>query len=212
MSVLVFPTLAGQGWDIERTPMWQNTRQKAYSGAETTIAYWSYPKYSWAFGFNVLRQGTFGMPATAYTEFAQLFGFFNQLFGDWDSFLYTDNTDNSVTDQTIATGDGVTTAFQLVSAFGSFVQPIFAPNVVTNVKVNGVAKTPGVDYNVSVWGDTVPGVITFVSAPANTAVITSTFSYYFPCRFDDPSMTFKNFLSGLFSTDGAKFSSIKLGE
>jgi uncharacterized protein (TIGR02217 family) len=211
MSTQVFPTLAGLGWDVDRTPKWQNTRQRAFSGAETSIAYWSYPKWKFNLTYNVLREGVFGMPSTTYQEFSQFAGFFNQLYGDFDSFLYTDGQMNSVTDQTIGTGDASTTEFQLVADFGGFVQPIFAPNVITNVKVNGVTLIDGVDYTVSVWGDTEPGIITFATPPGNGLSITATFTYYFPCRFDIPELTFKEFMKGLFSVDGVEFSSIKLG-
>lgn len=212
MSSNVFPTLAGLSWDIEKTPRWRNTRQSAYSGAETAIAYWSYPQWSWSLTFNVLRQGKFGMPQTAYYEFSQLAGFYNQLYGDYDSFLYTDPDNHTATDQLIGIGDGTTLEFQMVNAYGNFVEPVFAPNVVSEVTVNGVPQTEGVDYTVSVWGSDTPGIITFTSPPGDGYDINATFTFYYPCRFDPGyAMTFKQFLSGLFSTEGVTFSSIKLG-
>ncbi len=54
-----------------------------------------------------------------------------------DTFLYTDATDNTVIAQSIGTGNGSTTTFQLVRSFGGFVEPILAPNAVTTVYDNG---------------------------------------------------------------------------
>src|SRR4051812_38528020 len=104
MSTAAFPTLAGLGWDVIRTPLWQNITQQAVSGKETRVALWSYPRHQWELTFDVLRQGT--VHGTAYTEFAQLFGFFNARRGSFDSFLYQDADDNAVTGQGIGTGDG----------------------------------------------------------------------------------------------------------
>ena len=209
MSSQVFPTLQGLGWDIVRTPMWRNTRQSSYAGVDTSIAYWSFPKWKWELTFNVLREGSFGVGS--YTELTQLMGLYNQMRGGFDSFLYTDQDDNTVTDQAIGAGDGTTTAFQLVRQYAGLVEPMFAPNVVTNVKVNGVTKTAGVDYTIGAWGSANPGKVLFTVAPANGLSITVTYSYYFPCRFDDDSMDFTKFMQALFSAKGVTFTSIKLG-
>jgi uncharacterized protein (TIGR02217 family) len=137
MSTAVFPVLTGLGWDAPRTPIWNNTLQENVSGKETRLALWTYPRWQWDLTFDVLRQGT--VHGAAYTEFSQLAGFFNQRQGQFDTFLYTDTDDNSVTTQSIGSGDGSTTAFQLVRTFGGFVEPVLAPNAVSAVYLAGVA-------------------------------------------------------------------------
>lgn len=202
MSAAVFPTLAGQGWDITRTPIWDTTIQKNVSGKEVRMANYSFPRYQWDLVFNAFRQGI--VNNTAYTEFAQILGFYNTVQGSFDSFLYTDQDDNSVTAQAIGTGNATLTTFQLVRTFGGFVEPVLAPNSVTAVKINGVTKTLGADYTISNWGTANPGIITFTSAPANAAVITADFTYYWPCRFVSDTIAFNKFISNMY--DGKKLS------
>jgi hypothetical protein len=133
MSTNVLPSLAGLGIDVTRTPVFDTVVQQSISGKETRIARQLYPRYQWDVMFNVLRS------AGGYTEYQQLIGFFNARQGQFDTFLYQDADDNAVTGQTIATADSVTTAFQLVRAFGGNVEPVLAPNTVSAVYVNGVS-------------------------------------------------------------------------
>ncbi len=207
MSSAVFPTLAGLGWDVNRTEIWKTELQENVSGKENAVALWTYPRHQWDLTFDFLRQGV--VHAATYAEFAQLAGFFNQRQGRFDSFLYTDADDNSVTGQALGTGDGTTTAFQLVRAFGGFVEPVLAPNAVSAVKVNGVTKTAGVDYTVSNWGSANPGVVTFTSPPGNGLPITADFTFYWPCRFLDDSLNFAKFAQALWKGKKVSFKSVK---
>src|SRR5215469_11671852 len=153
MSTQVFPSLLGLGWSIKRKALWKTTAQENVSGKEVRIAYWSSPRYEWELTFEFLRQGT--VNGQAASDFAGLMGFFNLRQGMFDSFLYADPDDNATpTDQLIGTGDGATQAFQLVSAFGGYVQPILAPNAVANVKVGGIATS---SYTLAGWGASAPG-------------------------------------------------------
>jgi len=120
MSASVFPVLAGLGWSVTRREMWKTRRQEAVSGKETRIADWSYPRHQWTLNFDFLRQGA--LSGASYAEFAQLAGFFNLRQGMFDSFLYADADDNSVTGQGIATGDGATRTFAFVRGFGGFTE------------------------------------------------------------------------------------------
>jgi uncharacterized protein (TIGR02217 family) len=206
MSTAVFPSLIGQAWDINRTPIWDTTIETNVSGKEVRLSNFTSPRYQWDISYNALRQGT--VHNIAYTEFSQLLGFYNARQGAFDSFLYNDSDDNSVTTQAIGTGDGTTKAFQLVRALGGFSEPVFAPNVVSAVYVDGVLKTADVDYTVSSWGSANSGVITFVTAPANTKAVTADFTYYWPCRFLNDSISFNKFISNMY--EGKKLSIISL--
>lgn len=205
MSTAVLPSPAGIGWDIQRKPMWKTQIQTAVSGKETRMGYWSYPRYQWEITYNFLRQGT--IHGTAYTELSDFFGFFNNRGGAFDTFLYQDRDDNAVTGQSIGVGDGTETQFQLVRAFGSYVEPMLAPNVVSAVYINGTPLASG--WSVSNWGTTTPGVITFTSAPADGDIITVDFSYYFPVRFLEDSLDFNNFLAQLYECQSVPFISVK---
>jgi uncharacterized protein (TIGR02217 family) len=224
MSTQVFPTLAGLGWSVKRTPHWKTRVPESISGKRTLVADWSYPRYSWELTFDFLRQAGPNQQAAsfqgqAWQEFAELAGFFNLRQGRGDSFLFTDQDDNTVSGQQVATGDGSTTQFQMLAGFGGFIMPILAPNATTDVSVNGVTQTPGSAYNVTLWGGAFelgggastlpPGTLNFATAPASGLAITASFSYYFPCQFDEDSLDFEKFMGALYNAKSVKFSSLK---
>src|SRR5258708_2868490 len=104
MGTQVFAPPTGLGWPVARSSMWQTRKQDNVSGKQVRVAEWSYPKYQWVLQADVLRHGVIN--GTTYAEFANMLGFFNNLFGGEDSFLYTDVDDHAVTGQLIGTGDG----------------------------------------------------------------------------------------------------------
>lgn len=207
MSSAVFPVLVGQGWDIGRRAIWDTTTTQNTSGKEVRMANFTYPLHQFDVSFNALRQGT--VHGAAYTEFAQLFGFINQRQGSFDSFLYTAPDDYTITAQALGNGDGSEVDFQLIRSLGGFIEPIFAPNTVSAVYVDGVLKTPVTDYAVSAWGSAEPGVITFTSPPANGKAVTATFTYYWPCRFLDDSVSFNKFTSNMYEGKKVSFITVK---
>jgi uncharacterized protein (TIGR02217 family) len=205
MSTQVFPTLTGLGFDVVRTPRWNNTTQRAVSGKTVRVAYWSYPIWTWELKFEFLRGDTTNR------EFQNLASLFNTVRGSYDSFLYTDADDKSVTNQAIGAGAGATYSFQLIRTMigvdFTFSEPIYAPNVVSAVYVNSVLKTVVTDYSVSGWGSATPGVVTFVVPPSGTVTVDMT--YYWPCHFLDDAMTFTKFMNQLWRGDKVKFESIR---
>ncbi len=198
MSNAIFPALVGLGWSVKRTPMWKTRVQEAISGKETRIADWSYPRWKWELAYDFLRGDA------SHAEFQALAGFFNQRQGMFDSFLFQDSDDNAAIGQSLGSGDGTTTAFQLVRAFGGFVEPILAPNVVSNVYLAGVPQGPSA-YNVS----SASGIVTFVTAPPAGIAISADFSFYFRCRFVEDSMDFEKFMNQLWRAKKLAFISVK---
>lgn len=202
MSSQVFPTLDGIDIAVTREAVWEGTDVvRAVSGKRTAIAYWANPIWQWTLRYNFLR-------SIAGTDFQTLVGFFNARQGQFDSFLFDDTDDNIASGQLIGTGNGSQTAFQLVRAFGGFVEPMLAPNTVFAVALNGVTQAPGT-YSVSAWGTSAPGVLTFNSAPLAGRAITATFTYYWPCEFMDPTLSFDKFMFDLWSQGGVKLRSLK---
>jgi uncharacterized protein (TIGR02217 family) len=145
MSTAVMPVLAGMGYPVVRTPVWDTDVQKAISGKQNRLAYFTYPLYEWSADVNVLRS------LVSPDDFQTLIGFFNARQGSFDSFLYTDADDNSVTGQAIATSNGTTTTFQLVKSFGGFVEPVLAPNMISNIYLAGVS-IPSAGYSAATNG------------------------------------------------------------
>ena len=204
MSTQVFPSLPLIGWPVIRTPVWKSRVQESVSGKRTRIADWSFPRWRWELTFEGLRQGS--LAGAAYTELAQLAGFLNSRQGMFDSFLYEDGDDKAVTGQVIGTGDGSNTLFQLVRAFGGFVEPILAPNAVTAVKLNG---TPTLAYGTYSWGSDRPGIVQFAAPPGGGVVVTADFTYYWPVAFADDMADFPKIMSNIYECRSLKFESIK---
>jgi uncharacterized protein (TIGR02217 family) len=201
MSSLVLPSLAGLGFDVVRTPLWDTTVQTAASGKETRITRQVSPRWRWELAFNVLRSNA------SYNELQQLAGFFNARQGRFDTFLYQDADDYIVSGQTIGQGDGVSVSFPLLRSFGGFNEFILAPQTVTAVYINAVLQATG--WSVSSWGSANPGVITFATPPANNAPITADFSFYFPCRMSEDSVSFSLFIAQHYRVKKFSFISVK---
>ena len=200
MSTAVLPSLAGLTYPVNRTPVWDTITQPSVSGKETRVALQTYPRWKWDVSFSILRS------AAAYTEFQTLVGFFNQRQGGFDTFLYSDPDDFTVTGQAIGVGDGVTTTFQLIRALGGFTEPVLAPHAVAHVYNNG---TDAGGWTVSNWGTTTPGVVTYSVAPTSGHAITADFTYYWPCRFDQDNCAFQLFLNQYYSVKKLAWQSVK---
>ena len=195
MSNYVFPTLPGVTWDISKSPEFSTKIQTSASGAETATAYWSYPKWAFSLKYDLLRSG-------AYNELEQLVGLFLKCRGNFDTFLYTDPDDNSVTGQTIGTGDGVSTYFQLGRTYGGFFEPFYDITGTVRVYKNGTLQNPST-YTISTIG-----LISFNTAPATGAVITADFGFQYRCRFLHDSCEFNQFAKSLWEAKKVEFRSV----
>lgn len=173
MSNAIFPTLPGLTWPINRKPMFNTNTQRALSGREVRLTYQLFPLYQYTLNLEFLRD------TVAFPEVDTLVGFFLARQGSFDSWLFDDATDNTVTDMQFGAGDGTTTGFQLTRAFGAggntFAEPVQNVHVLTNIKKAGVATGQySIDAN---------GFVTFFTPPANAAVLTWSGTYYMRCRF-----------------------------
>lgn len=202
MTTLIFPTLAGEGWSSKQTVEWSTSVQEAASGKETAVAMWSYPRYQFELNYEFLRSDP------VHAEFQALKGFFNSCGGRAVPFLYDFADDRAVVGQSIGVGDGQSTAFQLVRACGGYVEPVFAPNAVSSVKINGVVQAPA-SYTIGSYDSASPGIVTFGAAPALNASITADFTFYFVARFLEDKLEFENFLYQLWKAGKVPFRTVK---
>ncbi len=113
-----------------------------------------------------------------------LIAFFRARKGRADGFRFKDWSDYKVTAQVIGTGNGTNKIFQLVKTYSSGsvteTRTISKPVVATLAVYVNVVLQAGSAYSL----DSITGKITFVTAPANTAVITADFEFDVPVRFD----------------------------
>jgi uncharacterized protein (TIGR02217 family) len=117
-----------------------------------------------------------------------LIAFFRARKGRAHGFRFKDWTDFQATNETLGTGNGTQTQFQLVKRYASGsvmdVRTIAKP-VAGTVQVyrNAVLQTSGVSV------DTATGVVTFTTAPAAGQVITASFQFDVPVRFDTDKLS-----------------------
>jgi uncharacterized protein (TIGR02217 family) len=116
-------------------------------------------------------------------DMAAVLAFFEERRGRFHSFLWRDGLDwSSNGQQPLGTGDGETTAFQLVKRYGADFDPYLRP------VTKPVAETVNVFVDASPTDaftvDDLTGVVTFDVAPADGAVLTASFEFDVPVRFD----------------------------
>jgi uncharacterized protein (TIGR02217 family) len=197
MSAAVFPALAGLEYPVTRTPIAGKTLiQTSVSGMENRAALWTAPRWQWTLSYNFLRDD-------ATDEFRTLCAFFLARQGSFDSFLFSDPDDCSVTGQPLGAAGAGQTAFQLVRSFGGFTEPVLAPKLVSAVYVDGASI--GSAWSVSPAG----GVLTLAAAPAAGAIVSADFTFYFPVRFLADQVDFGKFMNRLWEQKKLDFVSLK---
>jgi len=194
MSNAVFPVLPGLTWDIPTSPQFNTKVHRAVSGYEVRAAFMTYPLWKFALKYEVLRDNA------AFNELKTLAGFFNARQGQFDSFLYVNPSDSSVTASQFGVGTGTQYIFQLSRSYGGYVEPVHNLNGAPSIYVNGVLKTLTTDYSISATG-----LVTFLSSPPNGASITWTGSFYYRCRFLADTVDFNQFMKNLFNVNKLEF-------
>ncbi len=167
------------------SPTFQNVIQEAISGNEQRFAQWTKCR-----GVGDISYGLLNSTDTT-GDFRAILAMYRAHTGSLTPFRFRDWSDYIATAENFGTGAGVVVAFQLTMTYdpsqillgtpGSllYVRNITLPNASPVIKVAGVTKTAGVDYNISA-----AGVVTFTSAPTGALTWTGTFDV--PVRFDGP--------------------------
>lgn len=195
MSTAVYPVLAGLSWPVKKTPSWNTRVQKTVSGRELRCKLYSYPLYAIDLQYEFLRADQKN------AEFQSLIGFYNARGGQFDSFYFDDQSDNTAQGQTFGVGDGATVSFQLVRTVGTFAEPVFALNGTPTILVDG---SPTTDFTV---GDR--GKVVFNSPPPAGAVLAWSGQFYWVVRFAQDTMEFSEFLYNFWSLDKVQLTTFK---
>jgi uncharacterized protein (TIGR02217 family) len=199
--MLIFPSFPGLTWNRTRSPQINSLLQKSVSGMQTGAQLQTYPSYTYTLEYDVIRAGA------PLFEWETLVGFWNQVGGNVDTWLFNDWQDNAVTGQVIGEGDGTTAQFQLYRTLGGFTEPVLACNVLENVYFNGAVQTLGSPPAWSASG----GVITFATAPGAEVVVSADFSFYWECRFVDDHMDLDTLWTMFWQLKKIQFNTILLG-
>ena len=172
-------------------------------GGEQRNGRWAHSRRRYNAGYGVKSRA----------DMQAVLAFFEERRGRLHGFLWRDGIDHSSDgavplpgDQTIGTGDGVRTGFQLLKRYGAAFDPYFRPikkPVAGSVRVAvaGVERTSG-------WAvDVTTGVVSFSVAPAAGAAVSAGFLFDVPVRFDTDRLDIE-----WSSFDGAEAPSIPLVE
>lgn len=109
--------------------------------------------------------------------------FFEERRGRFHSFLWRDGLDHSSNGpQPLGTGDGTTTDFQLVKRYGATFDPYDRP--ITKPVAETVAVFVDGTPTLAVDVDELTGIVTFDGAPSDGVVLTASFEFDVPVRFD----------------------------
>ncbi len=196
MSNAIFPTLAGLAFNVLRSPVWSTQVADSASGRQYTLGKRLYPLWHFKLPFEVLRA------AGGWTEWQTLVGFINARRGRYDSWLYQDPRDFTVTAQSFGTGDGTTRSFALVRNLGGFLEPVGGVNTgATTIYVNGTPTSVTYDADLS--------TVTFASAPASGAALTWSGQFYFRCRFLQDEISFEQFMQDMYSAKSVEFKTFR---
>jgi uncharacterized protein (TIGR02217 family) len=197
-----FPALPGQGWSVHKKPSWSTIVAPHVSGREVRFANYEYPLWEFEATFDGLGSDSVSYLSLGAQSLQSLMGLFLQCQGQFGTFLYMDPTDNAVTAQALATGDGSTEIFAFVRSLGGFTEPVGCVTSVSNIYLNGVAQASG-------WSLTTPNSLVFTSAPSSGVAITASFAFMFECRFDDDTLDFEEFIQNLWKLESLKFKSVR---
>ena len=170
-------------------PAFQNVIQESVAGTEQRIRVWAKCRGEWDISYTIMNTAETG------GTFRAVVALFRAHFGNLYPFPFKDWGDYQLTDETIGSGDGSDTTFQIIKTYDPsqillatpgtriYVREIYLPRADLVVKVNGVTMTPTTHYTVSSTG-----LITFVSAPASGHVVTVTGEFDVPVRFNSTKL------------------------
>jgi len=159
-------------------PQWRTDIANLASGREIRNSLWSHSRRRWDIGSAI----------TDVTSLRSLIEFFDARSGRLHGFRFHDPLDHSsapngesstFNDQEIGRGDGRQSTFQLCKTHDGESRAIHkpVPGTVT-IGIDGVQVDAG-------WSlEAATGVVTFVSPPPDSSLITSGFQFDYPVRFD----------------------------
>ena len=144
------------------------------SGFEQRNQEWQFARGEWDASYGIQNKN----------DYSLILDFFMARRGRTHTFRFKDWTDFEATVVQLGIGDGANADFQLIKTYAdaasTYTRVITRPiETSINIFIDGVLQTVTTDYTVDALG-----LITFVSAPLAAEVVTATFEFDVPVRFD----------------------------
>jgi uncharacterized protein (TIGR02217 family) len=143
------------------------------SGREERNSRWAHSRRRYNAGYGVKSRA----------DMQAVLAFFEERRGKFHSFLWRDALDHSSNgEQPLGTGDGIATAFQLVKRYGADFDPYHRP--ITKPVAESVSVFVDGLQTSAFTLDPLTGIVTFGAPPTTGAVLTASFEFDVPVRFD----------------------------
>lgn len=150
------------------TPRFNTTIAVNGAGVEQRNQNWVYPLWEFTLGGLMLDRG----------QLEYIVGFFQKVRGRSRPFLWKNWQDWKAKNQSLGTGNGMQTVFQLTKSYGGS-NPLIVP--ITRPKANTLAITVAGAISNDWTVDLNTGKITFSTAPVG-AIVATYFEFYYPVR------------------------------
>lgn len=109
--------LPGLAFSVHKKPMFKTNIKEAASGNEVRTAMMTYPRWDFELTYDFLKDTP---QATAYTSLETIMGFFLQMQGAFNTFLFKDPDDYLVSNTLCGISDGLTLQYPLLRNLGGF--------------------------------------------------------------------------------------------
>lgn len=221
MSGLLYPTLPGLTFNTVRSPIWHSRVQKAISGKQSAIADQVYPLMQFTLLYDDSSGGGLrdvGAPGftSATSEIRTLLGFFNQMMGRWDTFLFQDPEFSWAALEPFGIGDGATRLFPITASYQNEGGP-GAPELIQNFNgpVELFANGALIAADTYTLGPSLAplvnaGYVLFNAAPAEGVPLTWSGNFYYRCRFDEDMYEWTKVMKAIWSLKKISFTSVLL--
>jgi uncharacterized protein (TIGR02217 family) len=141
------------------------------SGREERNSRWAASRRRYNAGYGVKSRA----------DMQAVLAFFEERRGRFHAFLWRDGLDHAASDELIGTGDGTAVSFQLTKKYGVEFDPYL--RVITKpVAESVVVQVDGEAVGAEV--DPLTGLVTLDIAPDEAAVVTASYEFDVPVRFD----------------------------
>ncbi len=210
----VFPTLP-YGFPLKVTPYLKTTVGTVKSGREVRYAQQVAALWEIELLFEELRDQTQNQtpysPLSGFMQYETLCAQWLMMYGQTGVFYFDAPWDDSRSEVSIGTGDGSTYEFTFYRTFGIgsayLTEPVGGINTIFDLKVNGVI-VPSSNYmierNKVIFQDAKGNIY----PPPASASITSSFSFYYLCRFESDEQEFQEFMKNRWEVKNMKFRSV----